>query len=75
MPRPARRALFQMEFRMSEEDRSYLCERAEAELEAAQKAGHPGAVRAHYLMAGYYLDRVYGGGEKDAAALPVSHAA
>jgi hypothetical protein len=47
-------------------DRSYFYERAEIELERAQRAAHPGAVKAHYLLAGYYLDRVYGG--EDAAA-------
>ena len=45
---------------MSDEDRDYLNDRAEAELVLAQKADHPEAVRAHYLLAGYYLDRLYG---------------
>jgi len=38
----------------------YLYQRAEEELEQAQKADHPAAVKAHYTLAGYYLDRVYG---------------
>lgn len=40
-------------------DRAYYEARAEEELEQAQNAGHPGAVRSHYLLAGLYLDRVY----------------
>jgi hypothetical protein len=39
---------------------SYFYERAEAEFERAQRASHPEAVKTHYLLAGYYLDRVYG---------------
>jgi hypothetical protein len=42
-------------------DTDYYYERAEAELEMAQKARQPEAVKAHYTLAGYYLDRVYGG--------------
>jgi hypothetical protein len=41
---------------MSDDDRDYFRQRAEAEIEAARAAGHPGAARAHYLLAGYYLD-------------------
>jgi hypothetical protein len=37
----------------------YFRKRAEAELEAAQTAEHANAVRAHYLLAGYYLDLVH----------------
>ena len=44
---------------MSEDERAYFRQRAEAEIEAAQAAGHPGAARAHYLLAGYYLDLAY----------------
>ena len=44
---------------MSEEERSYFRERAEAEIRAAQAAGHPDAARAHYLLAGYYLDLTF----------------
>lgn len=46
-----------------EDENAYFYERAEAELELAQKAEHPAAVRAHYLLAGHYLDRVYGPGD------------
>jgi hypothetical protein len=38
----------------------YHYHRAEQELAQAQQAVHPAAVKAHYLLAGYYLDRVYG---------------
>jgi hypothetical protein len=41
------------------DDPDYFQKRAEAELELAQAAKHATAVRAHYLMAGYYLDRVH----------------
>lgn len=44
---------------MSERDRAYYEERAEAEIEAARCAGHPSAVKAHYFLAGYYLDRAF----------------
>lgn len=44
-------------------DADYFYKRAEAALELAQRAVHPGAVKAHYTLAGYYLDRVYGGGQ------------
>lgn len=45
---------------MVELDKEYFEKRAEAELSLAQAAAHPAAVRAHYLMAGFYLDRLYG---------------
>lgn len=38
----------------------YYYQRAETELERAQRADHPAAVRAHYIMAGHYLDLTYG---------------
>lgn len=41
-------------------DMSYLYQRAEEELDLAQKAEHPAAVKAHYLLAGHYLDQHYG---------------
>jgi len=41
---------------MPDDERSYFQRRAEEEIEAAQSASHPEAVRAHYLLAGYYLD-------------------
>lgn len=48
-----------------ENDRSYFYDRAEAELDMAQKATAVEAVKAHYTLAGYYLDRVYGVPEAD----------
>jgi len=53
---------------MEQEADSYFYDRAEAELEAAQNAEHPAAVRAHYLLAGHYLDRFYGPPEGEARA-------
>jgi len=44
----------------TERDLTYLYARAEEELELAQQAEHPAAVKAHYLLAGHYLDGVYG---------------
>lgn len=43
------------------DDSSYFYDRAETELELAQRATHPMAVRAHYIIANHYLDRCYGG--------------
>lgn len=42
-----------------ERDRRYFLERAEAELELAQRSLVPEAVRVHYELAGQYLDLVY----------------
>jgi hypothetical protein len=42
-----------------DEESAYLEARAEAELSLAQSADHPAVVRAHYMMAGFYLDRLY----------------
>jgi len=42
-------------------ERAYFYRRAEQELHQAQRAESPAAVKAHYHLAGYYLDRVYGG--------------
>ena len=55
-------------------DTEYLLSRAEAELEIAQQATHEGAVRSHYLLAGLYLDRVYGGDSEDAATTQLARA-
>ena len=38
---------------------AYYRERAEHELEAGQAAEKPEAARAHFLLAGYYFDRVF----------------
>lgn len=45
-----------------DQDIFYLLRRAEAELLLAQAATHPSAVRAHYHLAGHYLDRAYAHG-------------
>lgn len=37
----------------------YFERRAEEELEAAQRASHPAAVRAHYELADLYLNRLH----------------
>ena len=44
---------------MMNEDLHYFQARADAELELAQQAAHPTAVKAHYTLAGMYLDRVH----------------
>lgn len=49
------------------DDALYFYDRAETELELAQRATHPLAVRAHYIIANHYLDRCYSG---TTAALP-----
>lgn len=49
------------------DDSEYFYERAETELKLAQAAEHPQVVKAHYLLAGHYLDRVYGGEQDNAA--------
>jgi hypothetical protein len=41
-----------------DDEKSYFYTRAEAELKMAQRSDHP-AVKAHYTMAGHYLDKVY----------------
>ena len=50
------------------DDVGYFQRRAEQEIELAQSAAHPAAVRAHYDLAGYYLDHVYNG--SDSAVRP-----
>ena len=52
---------------MSRQDRAYYLRRAEAELALAHGAVHPAAMRAHYHLAGFYLDKAYGAfGERTA---------
>jgi hypothetical protein len=46
---------------MDSADRDYFLERAEAELDLANAANHQRAAQAHYYLAGFYLDRAYGG--------------
>ena len=45
---------------MSREELEYYEQRAEAEIELAQRAHHVRAVQAHYQMASAYLDRIHG---------------
>lgn len=40
-------------------DRLYFQERAEQEIRRAEQADHPDAARAHYQLAGFYLDLVH----------------
>jgi hypothetical protein len=49
------------------DDVGYYQLRAEQELELATFAAHPAAVRAHYELAGYYLDYVYNGSDSPVA--------
>ncbi|KRB86368.1 hypothetical protein ASE00_06550 [Sphingomonas sp. Root710] len=49
-------------------DSEYYLHRAEAELSLAQAAPHPAAVRAHYHLAGHYLDRAYALGVRKPSA-------
>lgn len=44
---------------MSKSESAYLYRRAEAELEMAQAAEHPAAVKAHYELASHYLDSLH----------------
>ena len=41
-------------------DSDYYLQRAEVELTAARSARHPAAMRAHYFLAGFYLDKAHG---------------
>lgn len=43
---------------MLEDDSSYFTRRAEAELDQAQRATNPQVVRAHYMLAEAYLERI-----------------
>jgi hypothetical protein len=43
----------------SKEELLYFQERAEQEIRRAEFADHPNAARAHYELAGYYLDLVH----------------
>lgn len=57
---------------MTKDDASYYYRRAEAELEMAQTAQHPAAVKAHYLLANHYLDNLHALGPDEAAEV-VAH--
>ena len=48
---------------MDERDRAYFYRRAETELELAQRAKTPAAVKSHYTIANEYLERAYADGE------------
>jgi len=50
------------------DDRLYFRERAEQEIRRAQRADHPDAARAHYELAGYYLDLVHNRTERSNAS-------
>lgn len=49
------------------DDKEYFYRRAESELEMAQRTIVPEAVKAHYTLAGYYLDKVYSDDQAPAA--------
>lgn len=53
---------------MFEDDRSYYQQRAEVELECAQKATVPAVVRAHHQLAEAYLERLSSAAPSQAAA-------
>ena len=46
---------------MDAADRDYFLERAEAEIDLANAAGQARVAYAHYMLAGFYLDRAHGG--------------
>ena len=46
---------------MDSAEKHYFLERAEAELDLANEATHERAARAHYYLAGFYLDRAHNG--------------
>ena len=46
-------------------DADYYLHRAEVELAQARAAIHPAAAKAHYHLAGFYLDRVYAASTPD----------
>ena len=43
---------------MSDNDLLYYLRRVDQELEQAQRAACPEAVRAHYILANFYLDKL-----------------
>ena len=43
---------------MTDDDISYYRQRAETELERAQQANRPEVVKAHFLLADAYLERI-----------------
>jgi hypothetical protein len=55
---------------MSRDDKNYFHDRAEAELKMARSARNAEASRAHYTLAGHYLNRALSGGERNQSFLP-----
>ena len=54
---------------MESPDRDYLYRRAEEEIERARHSTAARVVKAHYELAGLYLDRIYGSEGNPRAAL------
>lgn len=54
---------------MSREEIEYFQQRAELQIELAQRAENPSAVKAHYQLASAYLDRIDGAALKAAAPI------
>jgi hypothetical protein len=54
-----------------DEHSAYFRARAEDEILAAECADHPDAARAHFLLAGYYLDLAYNPGARAAEPVPM----
>ncbi|WP_296218798.1 hypothetical protein [uncultured Sphingomonas sp.] len=57
---------------MSIYDKEYFCVRAESELQMAKAAQNPAAKRAHYTLAGHYLNRAHGGQLRNLPASPAA---
>ncbi len=56
---------------MTAEELAYLEQRAEAEIEMAQRANHVRVVQAHYELANAYLDKIHGEtGQPESEARP-----
>lgn len=53
---------------MSRDDAAYFERRAETQIELASKSTDTRAVQAHYALATFYLERIYGTSEKGKAA-------
>lgn len=54
------------------DEQAYFHRRAEAELRMARRVSGPEATRAHYALAGHYLNIAFGG--EPAAATPATRA-
>jgi len=57
---------------MEEDERVYFSRRAEEEISRAQASDDEAAVSAHYRLAGFYLDRVFGPGSQPGHSLDPS---